>query len=141
MKYDEVKQDLFTVSEDYCLAHCISSDYALSAGIAKEFNKKYDMSFKLNHNYPITDANISKALLVDNVFNLVTKQRYFHKPTYISLLDSLVDMREQCEKLNIKKLAMPKIASGLDKLDWEQVKVIIEDVFKDTDIEILVCYL
>lgn len=141
MKYDEVKQDLFTVSEDYYLAHCISSDYALSAGIAKEFNKKYDMSFKLNYNYPITDANISKALLVDNVFNLVTKQRYYHKPTYISLLDSLVDVREQCEKLNIKKLAMPKIASSLDGLDWEQVKVIIEDVFKDTDIEILVCYL
>ncbi len=141
MKYDEVKQDLFAVSEDYYLAHCISNDYALGTGIAKEFDEKYDMSFKLNHTYPITEVNINKALLVGNVFNLVTKQRYFHKPTYISLLDSLVDMREQCEKLNIKKLAMPKNTFGLDRLDWEQVKVIIEDVFKDMDIEILVCYL
>lgn len=33
----EVKKDLFTVSDDYALVHCISADFALGAGIAKEF--------------------------------------------------------------------------------------------------------
>ena len=40
MKLIEVKQDLFIVPKDYALAHCISADYALGAGIAKEFAKR-----------------------------------------------------------------------------------------------------
>lgn len=37
------------------------------------------------------------------------------------------------------KLAMPRIGCGLDKLEWSKVKAIIEEVFADTDVEILVC--
>lgn len=38
----------------------------------------------------------------------------------------------------VKKIAMPKIGSGLE-LQWNKVSEIIQEVFKDTDIEILVC--
>lgn len=135
--------DLFTVPQGYYLAHCISGDYALGAGIAKQFVENYNMRFKLHKNYPIPDgekfANVGQALLVDNVFNLVTKARVFHKPTYESLYDTLLDMRIQCENLDISKLAVPLLGCGLDRLNWEQVKDVIEDVFDSTDIEILVC--
>lgn len=141
----EVQQDLFTVPQDYYLAHCISGDYALGAGIAKEFDKKYNMRFKLNRDYPIPKdkkfANVGKALLIDKVFNIVTKQRYFHKPTYKSLFHAVNNMKEQCEKLHIDKLVMPRIGCGLDRLEWQHVKTIIEGIFYNTDIEILVCYL
>ena len=40
MKLIEVKQNLFSISKDYALAHCISADYALGAGIAREFAKR-----------------------------------------------------------------------------------------------------
>ena len=33
----KVKKDLFTMPDDYALAHCISADFALGAGIAKKF--------------------------------------------------------------------------------------------------------
>lgn len=145
MIFNEVQQDLFTVPQGYYLAHCISGDYALGAGIAVKFDEIYNMKFKLHRDYAIPEgkkyANVGRALLVDNVFNLVTKARCFHKPTYDELYNTLVDMREQIEDFGIKKLAMPRISSGLDKLDWNQVKDVIEDVFEDTDIEILVCYL
>ena len=145
MNFEEVRMDLFTVPQGYYLAHCISGDYALGAGIAKSFNNIYNMRFKLRREFPIPEgkkfANVGKALLVDNVFNLVTKQRYFHKPTYDSLYDTLVDMREQCEKRNIKKVAMPRIGTGLDRLEWEKVQDIIMGVFEDTDIQILICKL
>ena len=101
------------------------------------------MRFKLHKNFPIPDgekfANVGQALLVDNVFNLVTKARVFHKPTYESLYDTLLDMRVQCENLDISSLSIPLLGCGLDRLNWEQVKDIIEDVFDSTDIEILVC--
>ena len=143
MVIKEEIMDLFTVPQGYYLAHCISGDYALGAGIAKQFVENYNMRFKLHKNYPIPDgekfANVGQALLVDNVFNLVTKARVFHKPTYESLYDTLLDMRIQCENLDISRLAVPLLGCGLDRLNWEQVKDVIEDVFDSTDIEILVC--
>ena len=145
MVINEEIRDLFTVPQGYYLAHCISGDYTLGAGIAKQFVDVYNMRFKLHKNYPIPDGckntSIGKALLVDNVFNLVTKARVYHKPAYETLCDSLIDMRDQCEKLDITKLAMPHIGCGLDGLDWFIVKDIIEEVFEDTDIEILICEL
>lgn len=145
MIFNEVQKDLFTVPQGYYLAHCIRGDYALGAGIAKAFDQVYNMRFKLHRDYAIPDgekyANVGRALLVDNVFNLVTKQRCFHKPTYDTLYETLVDMKEQCENFDIEKIAMPLIGCGLDRLDWEQVKDVIEDVFGETDIEILVCKL
>jgi O-acetyl-ADP-ribose deacetylase (regulator of RNase III) len=138
-------RDLFTVPQGYYLAHCISGDYTLGAGIAKQFDDIYNMRYKLHKIYPIPEgekfANVGKALLVDNVFNLVTKERYFHKPTYDSLYDTLVTMCDYCVAYDITKIAMPLIGCGLDKLDWDKVEDIIEDVFENTNLEILVCSL
>lgn len=145
MNYIETKGNLFSVPQGYYLAHCISGDFALGAGIAKQFDEVYNMRFKLFKNYPFEMGEkygyVGKALLIDNVFNLVTKPKCYHKPSYDTLLDTIIDLSDQCKKLNITKLAMPKIGSGLDKLDWEKVKEIIQDVFEDSDIEILVCSL
>ena len=145
MVIKEEKRDLFIVPQGYYLAHCISGDYALGAGIATQFVEVYNMRYKLHSQYPIPDgekyANVGKALLVDNVFNLVTKARCFHKPTYDSLYETLVDMKDQCEEWDITKIAIPYIGCGLDRLEWDKVRDIIEDVFEDTDVEILVCSL
>lgn len=139
MKITEITGDLFTADKDFYFAHCISSDFALGAGIAVEFRNRFNMKNELFTRFPtlrLNDSVIGKALLVDNVFNLVTKKRAFEKPTYISLEESLLDMKQQCLDKDIKKLAMPRIASGLDRLSWKVVFGIIKDVFEDTDIEI-----
>lgn len=142
MEFIEKTGDLFTAPQGFYLAHCISGDYALGAGIAKQFDSVYNMRFKLHRDYPIETGKkydyVGETLLVDNVFNLVTKARSFHKPTHDTLYDALVDMRDQCEALGVLRLAMPKIGCGLDKMDWEEVSDMIQDVFCDTDIEIVV---
>ena len=38
-----------------------------------------------------------------------------------------------------KKIAMPVIGCGLDRLEWCKVSEIIKEVFEGTDVEILVC--
>ena len=135
----EEQRDLFSVPHGYYFAHCISGDFALGAGIAVKFDELYNMRKKLKN----TTGNVTEncAILIDNVFNLVTKRKYYHKPKYASLRESLEDMIETIETLEIEKIAMPMIGCGLDKLNWDTVKEIIEDVFEDIDIEILVCYL
>ena len=50
-------------------------------------------------------------------------------------------MRELCLEEGIAKVAMPTIGAGLDRLAWGEVSALVQSVFGDTDIEILVCRL
>ena len=135
------KRDLFTVPQGYYLAHCISADFALGAGIAKTFDEVYNMRFKLFREYDDYEYEGGCALLIDNVFNLVTKPKCYHKPRYEAVREALETMKDIMEANAITKLAMPKIGCGLDRLDWDIVYEIICEVFEDTDIEILICEL
>ena len=145
MKYSEENKDLFTVPEDYYLAHCISADFGMGKGIVVEFNKRFDMKRKLQTKYPdylnqYTHKRIGgDCLLEDRVFNLITKERYFHKPTIITMRLALEKMKQICLENNIKKIAMPVIGCGLDRMNWNDVSEQIKDVFADMDVEILVC--
>lgn len=145
MIYKEEKRDLFSVPEEYYLAHCISADFGMGKGIVVEFNKRFDMKRKLQSKYPdyINEWHRKKyegdCILEDRVLNLITKERYFHKPTYDSLTTALVVCGLTCLNNDIKKIAMPLIGCGLDRLQWDKVSEIIKEVFKNTDIEILVC--
>ena len=139
--------DLFTAPRGTVLAHCISADFALGAGIAKTFDHVYNMRTKLHAYYPdylyddpITERSelVGQALLVDDVFNLVTKLKCYQKPTYDSLRDALTDMRIQMDTFFMHKVAMPKIGCGLDKLEWDRVEEIIKEVFEGTDTEITI---
>ena len=141
MKITVEQKDLFTVPQGYYLAHCISADFALGAGIAKKFDEVYNMRFKLFREYDMYAYEGGDALPIDNVFNLVTKKKCYHKPTYDSVREALECMRDQMEMLYITKLAMPRIAAGLDRLNWDQVYDIICEVFENTDVEILICEL
>ena len=122
-------KDLFTVPQGYHLCHCISADFALGAGIAKTFDEVYNMRFKLFREYDNYKYEGGDALLIENVFNLVTKARYFHKPTYDSLREALETMKGMMDMLAITKLAMPMIGCGLDKLSWDKVYDIICELF------------
>ena len=135
------KRDLFTVPQGYYLAHCISADFALGAGIAKTFDEVYNMKFKLFRKYDNYEYEGGDALLIDNVFNLVTKPKRYHKPRYEAVREALETMKDIMEANAITKLAMPKIGCGLDKLSWNEVYEIICEVFEDMDVEILICEL
>ena len=75
------------------------------------------------------------------IIDLVTKTRYWHKPTMYSMRKALEKMKRGCEIENITKIAMPKIGCGLDKLKWEDVSLVIKEIFADSPIDIVVCYL
>jgi hypothetical protein len=112
----------------------------------KEMGKEYPETLK------------QKCIKVDNVFNLITKDKYWEKPTYDSLREALLEMKKNiknklaCNEYykviddrlvdkNINKLVMPKIGCGLDKLSWDKVESMIKEIFEDLNIEIIICYL
>lgn len=136
----EEKRNIFTVDDKYYFAHCISSDCKMGAGIAVDFQNKFHLRNALLN----FDEDIRKhptCILIDRVFNLITKKTYSGKPTYKSLEIAITDMADLIDLYKIKYLAMPKIGCGLDRLQWSSVREIIKEVFEDVDIEILVCYL
>lgn len=138
MTFVEEYRDLFTVPKEYYLCHCISADFALGAGIAVEFNKRFNMREKLRKYHPERITR-ETCILIDRVLNLVTKEFYYTKPTYDSLEFALKEMYNICYENNITKIAMPTIGCGLDGLKWNKVKDTIQKVFYFTDVDILVC--
>lgn len=147
MKYREEVRDLFSVSDDYYLAHCISADFGMGKGIVVEFNKRFDMKNKLVNKYhdfvrywdDVSNECKGTCILEGRIFNLVTKRNYWLNPTYKTLTQSLEHMKTLAINNGVKKIAMPVIGCGLDRLQWAKVSRIIQDVFEDTNVEILVC--
>jgi O-acetyl-ADP-ribose deacetylase (regulator of RNase III) len=137
MELNYIKGDLFTAKS--VLAHCISSDFALGAGIAKAFAEK-GVKSELMHRYEKNKWNGHGYCLVTNinsmkVYNLVTKQSYWMKPSYYTLKEALQSMKNQMIETEI---AMPLIGCGLDRLQWSEVKKLIKDVFDNTNINITI---
>lgn len=83
------------------------------------------------------------------VYNLFSKQYVYYKAgigiSYAIYLQTLkrclIDLRKQMINHNEKILGIPKIGCGLDGCNWKDVKQLITEVFKNTDINILVCYI
>lgn len=151
MIYREVKGNLFDVGPEYFLVHCISADFKMGLGIAKTFADlgcREEVLKKTRTYYWQSVGNrvIWTAIPLDiekhpkGVYHLVTKEKYFHKPTYQDVFDALYDLKHFFLH-DGDKIAMPKIGCGLDKLEWSRVRKIIFQLFKEKDVEILICSL
>lgn len=147
MKYEEVQGNLFDAGDDYYYVQCCSADLALGKGIALQFNERFGVKDGLRRELDLSE--LAEAFReyggfcvgYKNTLNLITKDRYYDKPTYNTLFDALMIMKSRCECNHIDKLAMPKIGCGLDRLDFNRVRDMIKFIFADTDIEIKVFYL
>lgn len=138
MKIVEVVGDLFSAPDDFYFAHCVSADFKLGAGIAKQFDEKYDMRTKLLNRCIGGRYLVGTTRLIDRTFNLITKTRYWEKPTYDDFVKCIYSLKELIIKHHISNLAIPRLGCGLDQLDWNVVKTIIEYAFVDVDVNIYV---
>lgn len=151
--------------EPYGLVHCVSADFGMYSGIVVGFNQRWNMKERLLEEYGDQQINFKKygglvcPMKVGHVeeahdrrniwhifnepsywiYNLVTKQKVSHKPTYGSLEQSLRKLQEFMYQHDEYKIAMPTIGCGIDGLEWVKVRGIIQKVFNDTPVEILVC--
>lgn len=144
MTYREVYGDLFDYYSSAYLAHCISADFALGKGIAVQFRNRFNMQQELFARYPnyleFYQSNKIKGqcLPVKTIMNLVTKERYWQKPTYSSLRSALDSLHDIAVHHDMKTIAMPLIGCGLDRLEWSKVSNIITSTFSDTGCQIII---
>jgi len=144
MNINIVTEDLFKKYRG-CYVQCISSDFNMSQGIAVQFEKKFDVKKELIREYGFEyyKKNLYEpfcAYTVTNarVLNLITKKRYFEKPTLNDIKLSLIAMKDIMENNDIHDVSMPEIACGLDRHKWKDIDKLLNEVFKDTDFEFTV---
>ena len=134
--FTEVYGDV--LSTKYSLGHCVSADFKMGRGIARAFREKFGNVKLLKQSRAMTGGLATIATEGRFVYYLVTKRRYFQKPTYAALRSALVAMRNHAKANNISHISLPKIGTGLDKLSWATVKGIIKDTFEEGDIHIVI---
>ena len=136
--YQEVIGNLFDSKDS--IAHCVSADFKMSAGIARHFKRKFPTK------YP-TDLDQSYTPLWPHwlpetrryLYQSVTKQKYFNKPTYSTLRASLERMRTHAENNSIPRISIPCIGMGLDQIDWDlEVEPLIQETFRTSPVQVVV---
>jgi O-acetyl-ADP-ribose deacetylase (regulator of RNase III) len=135
-----VDGNLFEASSDMALAHCVSCDMKMGRGIAREFVRRFgNRGLLLQQHKKIGEvAYLMHGDAKRPIFYMITKERYWQKPTYTSLTQALQCLVKLCQSLTIKTLAMPRIGCGLDKLKWSEVEPIIRREFKLSGIVVTV---
>ena len=122
----------------HSIAQCISAEFKLWAGLAKQINEKFLSYFPTEKEYKQQVLHAQYLGHDKFVFHLIVKPRYFHKPTYRSLRKALSALRDQMNFYRSDKLGIPHLSCGLDKLDWTEVQKIIHETFKDSKLELTV---
>uniref|UniRef100_A0A3B3VS55 O-acyl-ADP-ribose deacylase 1 n=1 Tax=Poecilia latipinna TaxID=48699 RepID=A0A3B3VS55_9TELE len=133
---DYMTGDLISCPQDESVARCISEDCPMSAGIAVMFKKKFGRVSELKEQKKLPGQ--CAVLSYRPSFIYYHKEKNSHKPTYVSLRQSLEDMKYHCLQNAVNRVSIPQIGCGLDRLQWSKVSKILEQVFKDTNITITV---
>ena len=117
------------------IVQCISADYATGKGFAAEVESRYNIRTALK----IYGTGIYPDCLVcQNIINMVTKSVKNSKPTFETFIRALELVQLYCQQNNISQLIMPRIGSGLDRLNWEDCKRIITTNLISTGIDVTV---
>ena len=136
-KYTEINGDLFDSKDS--IAHCVSADFKMSSGIARSIKRKYPTVYPGRVRY--YDVPLWTQWLPETkryIYHLLTKDRFYHKPTYAALRAPLERMREHAEAHGVMAISIPQIGCGLDQLEWPLVRTIIQEIFEPSDVRITV---
>jgi hypothetical protein len=135
-----IDRDLFDGSDDESLAHCVSSDFQMSAGIAVDFKTKFGGLTELRNSGCSTGTCTYLKRGERYIFYLVTKAKYHNKPTCATFRAAIDYMAVCVKSLGVKRVFLPyMIGCGLDRLDWDWVYGQFEQAFTYVPVELVFC--
>ena len=137
-----IKGNLFNSKNS--LGHCVSLDFTMGQGIAKEFSRMWGSQIRTAAAYSV-NLKYPGCLAVDIgdrwIFNIVTKEKYWYKPGITAFTKAVKEMFEFAAVNKVSIISLPKIGCGLDGLSWPRVQTILEDFSMEYAVEVEVYYL
>ena len=106
----------------------------MSAGIARSFKRKFPYNFPESTNSPLFVQKLGDRF----IYHLVTKKRFFQKPTYDSLRQSLEAITKHAKKHKVTEISMPNAGCGLDWLEWHKVERLIREICAQSNLTVTV---
>jgi len=141
MKIKYEVRDLLSVPQGYYLAHNISADCSFESTVASQIQEAFNIKYWVENTMFALDLFVGNVVLDANVFNLITKENRRCSVDLANFRHAVVDLANGCRETGLRKLAIAKLSTDEDGLDWGDVLEIFKEAFEDIDIDILVCVL
>lgn len=147
MQYLEVNRNIFDMPKDYLFIHSISADFNMYYNsMARDINRIYGVKRVLTSRYPnfinkfepgnfLCDINQTKNR---TIITIIVKAKIADLTDLYQIKRSFEAIKSVCADLHISKIALPNKLND-PALDPRDVEKLINEIFNDTDIEIIVC--
>lgn len=136
------KGDLFAAKDLPALAHGCNTAGAMGKGIALEFKRRFPAMYQEYRRrckageFQLGDVFVWEGEPV--VFNLATQKYPGSRADLEAIETALTRMVRIAETMAIDRIGLPKIGAGLGKLEWSQVRAVIETVAASTTLTLVV---
>ncbi len=145
-----IKGDIFTTNAQ-AIAHGANCEGIMNAGLAKKIKELYPPMYReyvsICNSGLINPGNIHfyySNSIQPSIVNMFTQKTIIEgaKLEYIGqCLDELLENYSKWKlrkdsKWKVKTIAMPRIGTGLGKLKWNEVKLLIEKKLSQSELEI-----
>ncbi|VEN41965.1 unnamed protein product [Callosobruchus maculatus] len=98
----------------------------MSRGIASEFQRLFGQVDELKRQGGRVGQVLELRSDQRRLYYLISKEKSYQKPTYRTVWEALLDLREKLLTANVLKLAIPRLACGRDGLDWRIIRNMLE---------------
>ncbi|VEN40287.1 unnamed protein product [Callosobruchus maculatus] len=95
-------------------------------GIVSEFQRLFGQVDELKRQSGRVGQVLELRSDQRRLYYLISKEKFYQKPTYWTVWEALLDLREKLLTANVLKLAIPRLACGWDGLDWRFIQNILE---------------
>ena len=133
--------DIFDSPNGNSLAHCISKDAKMSKGIALQFVTNFPLLNMLRQTYMYVGTAEAVPVRGFFIYNLVSKHRYWMKPSLEALKSCLSSMLEHAVLHQVSNISVPQLGGGCDKLDFKaDVLPLLITLFENSPVHIHVYF-
>ena len=107
------------------ILHCVSADFRMRKGLAREIRARFPLLPDVSH-AAVGDAIPQRVPGGAIVIHLVTKTRFFHKPSVDSLMHAVASAAALLAALpDVHRIRLPRLGCGLDRLEWPTVRPLV----------------
>lgn len=142
MPFLEIDGDLFDMNFT-ALAHGCNCTGVMGKGIALSFKSKWPRMYNdyrrecLRGNFNLGDVHYWFEGGT-TIFNLGTQVSWKSRAELTAIRQAVKKMIYICEEKKISCVGMPRIGSGLGRLEWNNVRHILNSIGLDTKVELIV---